>query len=68
MKEYVVTQFREHYTVEVTVYDTAGNYTTKSFKVISDTKPPVIDVTLPETVSSPEITVKGTVVDLVTGV
>jgi len=55
-------------TVEVTVYDTAGNYTTKSFKVISDTKPPVIDVTLPETVSSPEITVKGVVVDLVTGV
>jgi len=55
-------------TVEVTVYDTAGNYTTKSFKVISDTKPPVIDVTLPETVSSPEITVKGTVIDLVTGV
>jgi uncharacterized protein YegL len=55
-------------TVEVTVYDTAGNYTTKSFKVISDTKPPVIDVTLPETVSSQELTVKGTVVDLVTGV
>jgi hypothetical protein len=55
-------------TVEVTVYDTAGNYTTKSFKVISDTKPPVIDVTLPETVSSPEITVKGTVIDTVTGV
>jgi len=55
-------------TVEVTVYDSAGNYTTKFFKVISDTKPPVIDVTLPETVSSQELTVKGTVVDTVTGV
>jgi 3D (Asp-Asp-Asp) domain-containing protein len=55
-------------TVEVTVYDSAGNYTTKSFKVISDTKPPVIDVTLPETVSSPELTVKGTVIDTVSGV
>jgi uncharacterized repeat protein (TIGR02543 family) len=55
-------------TVEVIVYDTVGNYTSKSFKIISDTKPPVIDVTLPEAVSSPEITVKGTVIDTVTGV
>ena len=56
-------------TVEVTVYDTVGNYTTKSFKVISDTKPPVIDVDdIPNTVSSPEFTLKGTAIDLVIGV
>ncbi|MGC8979296.1 stalk domain-containing protein [Caldisericum sp.] len=55
-------------TVEVTVYDPSGNYTTKSFKVTVDTKPPVIDVTLPETVSSQELTVKGTAFDQVTGI
>jgi uncharacterized repeat protein (TIGR02543 family) len=55
-------------TVEVTVYDTAGNYVTKSFKVISDTKPPVIDVNILNTVSSPQFVLKGTAIDLVTGV
>ncbi len=55
-------------TVEVTVYDPSGNYITKSFKVTADTKPPIIDITVPETVSSQELVVKGTIIDLVTGV
>jgi hypothetical protein len=56
-------------TVEVTVYDTYGNYATKSFKVISDTKPPVVIVDdMPASVSSQVITVKGTAIDTGSGV
>jgi|GEM_PF-5250478 len=56
-------------TVEVTVYDAYGNYATKSFKVISDTKPPVVTVDdMPASVSSQVITVKGTAIDTGSGV
>ena len=54
--------------IDVTVYDASGNYTTKSFKVISDTKPPIINVDIPQTSTTQEITIKGIVFDSVTGV
>ena len=50
-------------TVEVTVYDTYGNYTTKSFKVIKDSRPPVVNLTIPEKVISSTIEVKGIIYD-----
>ena len=50
-------------TVEVTVYDTCGNYTTKSFKVIKDSRPPVVNLTIPEKVISSTIEVKGIIYD-----
>ena len=57
-------------TVEVTVYDTAGNLTTKSFKIVKDTTPPTVILTsqLPDVVTTPTITLKGTVIDTVSGV
>jgi len=54
--------------VEVTVYDTYGNYTTKSFKVIKDSRPPVINLTIPEKVISSTIEVKGIIYDELSGV
>jgi hypothetical protein len=53
--------------VEVIIYDSAGNSATVSFKVICDTKPPVINVTLPETVTSPDLTIKGKAYDQTSG-
>ncbi len=55
-------------TVEVTIYNTAGNYATKSFKIISDTKPPSVKVKLPKMIFSPNITIKGTAIDITTGI
>ncbi len=57
-------------TVEVTVYDTYGNYATKSFKVLKDTQGPtiVLPPDLPQTVSSNTFTLKGTVIDNVSGI
>ena len=57
-------------TVEVTVYDTYGNYTTKSFKVLKDTEGPTIILRsdLPQTVSSNTFTLKGTVIDSASGI
>ena len=55
-------------TVEVTVYDPSGNYAAKSFKVISDTKPPLINVDVPDSVTSQELILKGSAFDMVTGV
>lgn len=57
-------------TVEVTVYDTYGNYTTKSFKVLKDTEGPTIILPsdLPQTVYSNTFTLKGTVIDTASGV
>ncbi|MGC8758248.1 MAG: stalk domain-containing protein, partial [Caldisericaceae bacterium] len=55
--------------VEVSVYDMYGNYATKSFKVISDTKPPVVTVDdMPSYVSSQVITIKGTAIDTGSGI
>jgi FtsP/CotA-like multicopper oxidase with cupredoxin domain len=55
-------------TVEVTVYDTCGNYTIKSFKVIKDSRPPVVNLTIPEKVISSTIEVKGIIYDELSGV
>jgi len=57
-------------TVEVTVYDTVGNYVTKSFKVVKDTTPPTITLTsqVKDTTSTPNLTLKGMVFDNVSGV
>jgi len=55
-------------TVEVTVYDTYGNYTTKSFKVIKDSRPPVVNLTIPEKVIFSTIEVKGIIYDELSGV
>ncbi|WP_041726158.1 S8 family serine peptidase [Caldisericum exile] len=56
-------------TVEVIVYDTVGNYTSKSFKVLVDTKPPtVILPDIPQTTSTNSLTLKGTLIDTVSGV
>jgi FtsP/CotA-like multicopper oxidase with cupredoxin domain len=55
-------------TVEVTVYDTCGNYTTKSFKVIKDSRPPVVNLTIPEKAISSTIEVKGIIYDELSGV
>ncbi len=57
-------------TVEVTVYDTYGNSATKSFKVLKDTQGPtiVLPPDLPQTVSSNTFTLKGTVIDNVSGI
>ncbi len=57
-------------TVEVTVYDIYGNYTTKSFKVLSDTQGPIIvlPADIPQAVSSSTFTLKGTAVDSASGV
>jgi len=47
-----ITLFEGINDVEVTVYDASGNFTTKSFRVISDTKPPVVKLNnMPESVS-----------------
>ncbi len=55
-------------TVEVTVYDTCGNYTIKSFKVIKDSRPPVVNLIIPEKVISSTIEVKGIIYDELSGV
>jgi len=57
-------------TVEVTVYDTYGNFVTKSFKVLKDTEGPTIILPsdLPQTVSSNTFTLKGTVIDNASGI
>ncbi|MCW1306205.1 MAG: stalk domain-containing protein [Candidatus Parvarchaeota archaeon] len=56
--------------VEISVYDTVGNYVTKSFKVVKDTTPPTIILTsdIPQTVTSSTLTLKGVVLDQVSGV
>ena len=54
--------------VEVTVYDTYGNYTTKSFKIFKDSKPPVVNLTAPETSSTSSITITGLIFDEGSGV
>ena len=54
--------------VEVTVYDIYGNYTTKSFKIFKDSKPPVVNLTVPETSSTSSITITGLIFDEGSGV
>ena len=54
--------------VEVKVYDTYGNYTTKSFKIFKDSKPPVVNLTVPETSSTSSITITGLIFDEGSGV
>lgn len=54
--------------VEVIVYDRAGNYASKSFSIISDTKPPVVTLgDVPKTVTKKALVLRGTVVDQTTG-
>ncbi|MGB9667229.1 MAG: stalk domain-containing protein, partial [Candidatus Cryosericum sp.] len=54
--------------VEVIVYDRAGNYASKSFSIISDTKPPVVTLTdVPKTVTKDALVLRGTVFDQTTG-
>ncbi len=55
-------------TVEVTVYDTYGNYVTKSFKVYSDTKPPVVNLTVPEYTSTSPLPISGFIYDESSGI
>ena len=54
--------------VEVMVYDTHGNFTAKSFKVYSDTKPPIINLTVPEYISTSPLSISGFVYDEASGV
>ena len=54
--------------VEVIVYDTYGNYTTKSFKVYSDAKPPVVNLTVPEYTSTSPLSISGFIYDEASGV
>ena len=64
-----ITLFEGINDIEVIVYDTSGNFTTKSFRVISDTKPPVVKLNnIPESVSSNALNITGTAFDTGTGV
>ena len=55
--------------ITVEVYDLAGNVTKKTFAIVSDTKPPVVDVpNVPSTVSSGTFKFSGSVYDAVSGV
>jgi len=64
-----ITLFEGINDIEVTVYDASGNFATKSFRVISDTKPPIVKLNnIPESVSSNELDITGTVFDTDTGV
>ena len=54
--------------VEVTVYDAYGNYATKSFKVYSDTKPPVVNLTVPEYTSTSPLPISGFICDESSGI
>ncbi len=65
-----ITLFEGENNIEVTVYDFYGNYTSKKFTVISDTKPPIVELTtpIPHSVSSSTLTVKGNAYDKVTGI
>jgi hypothetical protein len=54
--------------VEVTVYDTYGNYTTQSFKIFKDSKPPVVNLTVPETSNTSSIAITGFIFDEASGV
>jgi len=63
-----ITLFEGSNNVEVIVYDPSGNSASKSFKVISDTKSPVIDLNFPETTTLSTLEFKGRVYDQTTGV
>jgi len=64
-----ITLFEGINDIEVTVYDASGNFTTKSFRVISDTKPPVVKLNnMPESVSSNELNITGAIFDAGTGI
>ncbi len=64
-----ITLFEGINDIEVTVYDASGNFATKSFRVILDTKPPVIKLNnMPESVSSNELNITGTIFDTGTGI
>ena len=64
-----ITLFEGINDIEVMVYDLAGNFTAKSFRVISDTKPPVIKLSdMPESVSSNELNITGIIFDTGTGI
>jgi len=54
--------------VEVTIYDTYGNCTTKSFRVYRDSNPPVVNLSVPESTSSPIIEISGFVYDETSGI
>jgi hypothetical protein len=54
--------------VDVTVYNSTGASTTKSFEVISDTKPPLIDLDVPATTTSSSLELSGKIIDKTTGV
>jgi uncharacterized repeat protein (TIGR02543 family) len=56
--------------VEVTVYDTQGNFSTKSFNLLKDTNGPVIDLSdnPPTVVDGPSLTLSGSVMDALSGV
>ncbi|MEA3313295.1 MAG: SBBP repeat-containing protein [Caldisericota bacterium] len=65
----VITLFEGINDIEVTVYDASGNFTTKSFRVISDTKPPVVKLNkILESVSSNALNITGTIFDTGTGI
>jgi len=66
----MITLFEGENNIEVTVYDFYGNYASKKFTVISDTKAPAVKLTttIPVSVSSNTLTVKGTAYDKVTGI
>ena len=65
-----ITLFEGENNIEVTVYDFYGNYTSKKFTVISDTKTPTVKLSssIPNSTSSNTLTVKGTAYDNTTGI
>lgn len=63
-----ITLFEGSNNVEVIVYDASGNTASKSFKVISDTKSPVIDLNFPETTTLSTLEFEGRVYDQTTGI
>ena len=55
--------------ITVEVYDLAGNVTKKTFTIVCDTKPPVVEVpNVPSSVSSGTLKLSGSVYDAVSGV
>ena len=55
--------------ITVEVYDLAGNVAKKTFTIVSDTKPPVVEVpNIPSSISSGTLKLSGSVYDAVSGV
>ncbi len=55
--------------IQIIVYDPSGNYTSKTFRIVSDTKPPIISINIPNnTISTDTLALNGKIFDQTTGV